>query len=106
MGPGPTARNAARAKRGSAFEFRLSREASVRIALSRVLTGRGGKRRYAAKGALVRRGRSAGANTVPFSGRVGRSALAAGLYRATITATGANGRRSEPRRTSFRIVGP
>jgi plastocyanin len=104
VGPGATALSAARARRGSAFEFRLSRAATVRIALSRVLTGRGGKKRHAGKGTLVRRGRRAGANTVPFSGRVGRGALAKGLYRATIRATGANGRRSKARRTSFRIV--
>jgi hypothetical protein len=35
---------------------------------------------------------------------VGRGALAKGLYRATITATGANGKRSQAKHTSFRIV--
>ena len=56
----------------SAFEFRLSRTATVRIAISRVLAGHVGKKRYAGKGTLVRRDRRAGANTVPFTGRVGR----------------------------------
>ena len=95
-----------RAKRGSAFRFRLSRDATVRIAVSRVLTGRGGKRRYAVKGTLVRRHRRAGANTVAFSGRFGKRALAAGRYRATVTATGTNGRRSAARHTFFRIIDP
>ena len=93
-----------RVEKKSAFEFRLSRTATVRIAISRVLAGHGGKKRYAGKGTLVRRDRRAGADTVSFTGRVGRSALAKGLYRATITATGPNGKRSQARRTTFRIV--
>ena len=76
----------------------------MRIVLSRVVTGHGGQKRYAGKGALVRRDRLAGANTVPFSGRVGHRALAKGLYRATITATGADGKRSQAKHASFRIV--
>jgi plastocyanin len=95
-----------RVKRGSAFEFRLSQGGTVRIAVTRVLTGRGGKRRYAGKGTLVRRHRHAGSNTISFSGRLGGRALSAGAYRASITATAANGRRSKARLTSFRIVAP
>jgi hypothetical protein len=97
-------RSRLRVGRKTAFEFRLSRFATVRIAISRVLTGHGGKKRHTRKGTLVRRDRHAGANTVPFSGRVGRGALAKGLYQATITATGANGKRSQGKHTSFRIV--
>ena len=41
---------------------------------------------------------------VPFSGRLARRALAAGLYRGTITATDLAGNRSVAKRTSFRIV--
>jgi hypothetical protein len=58
--------------------------------------------RSIAAGTLTRRA-GAGANAVPFSGRVGRRALAPGSYRATLTAT-ADGRAGAPRALSFRVV--
>jgi len=45
-----------------------------------------------------------GADSVKFSGRIGRRALRPGRYRATITATDPSGNGSKPRSVSFRIV--
>ena len=60
--------------------------------------------RYVRKATLTRRKRKAGANTVSFSGRIGRKALRAGRYRVTVSAKDAAGNRSKGRRTSFTIV--
>jgi hypothetical protein len=40
-------------------------------------------------GSLERRGRRAGANCVPFSGRIGRRPLPPGAYQATLAASAA-----------------
>jgi plastocyanin len=104
VGRGATARSARRIKRGSAFLFRLSEQARVRIAISRAVKDRAGRRRYTQKGTLVRRDLKSGNNTVRFSGRIGKRALPAGPYRATISATDADGEKSRPKRTSFRVV--
>jgi hypothetical protein len=110
----------ARARRGSAFRFRLSEAATVTITVERALPGRRvGKAcrrparrlrhrkrctRHVRKAKLTRKRLKAGRNSVAFSGRVGRSALARGGYRATVTAKDAAGNASRARRTSFRIV--
>jgi hypothetical protein len=47
---------------------------------------------------------AAGANAIPFSGRIGTHPLASGRYRATITATDPAGNRSDARRASFTIM--
>jgi hypothetical protein len=86
--------SAFRAARGATLRFELSRRASVRIAVER----RSG-RRWARVSSLVRSGRRAGANAVPFPAR----GLAPGAYRATLTATAA-GRRSRARSATFRVV--
>jgi hypothetical protein len=55
-------------------------------------------------GTLTRRGRPAGHNTIPFSGRIGRRALTPRDYRATVIATDPAGNRSAPRRATFAIA--
>jgi hypothetical protein len=54
-------------------------------------------------GKLTRTGKK-GANTIKFSGRIGRKALSRGRYRAVITATDAAGNRSAARSVNFRLV--
>jgi hypothetical protein len=104
----------------SSFRFRLSERAAARVLIERALAGRRVGRRCVAPtrklrkrarctrltrvGTLTYRNRPPGANRIPFSGRIGRRALAGGSYRATITATDAAGNRSRPRRAVFRIV--
>ena len=102
--------------KGGRFKYTLSIDARITIMVERKLSGRrAGRRcvrptrrltrkctRYQRRGALDHSGRS-GPNTVFFSGRIGRRALAAGSYRATITATNAGGA-STPRATTFRVV--
>lgn len=113
-------RRARRAPAGSAFRFRLSERAAVRIAMDLALprrrVGRSCRRpsprlrgrrrctRYARAATLLRGNRPAARNTIPFSGRVGRRALRTGRYRATITATDRARNRSRPRSATFTIV--
>jgi len=59
--------------------------------------------RYLKVGAIRRAG-TRGANKLPFSGRIGKTALAPATYRATIVAVGAGGLMSNSRTVSFRIV--
>jgi Tol biopolymer transport system component len=96
---GRTAR-ATRARRGSAFVFRLSEDARTTIAIKRCVRRRCAK--TVAK--LSRSGTRAGSNRVAFTGRIGRKALRPGRYRATVTATDAAGNVSAPRTIRFRIV--
>ena len=56
------------------------------------------------KGNRLRRNGQAGLNTVNFSGRIGRKALAARRYRLEVVATEDAGVRSTPKRVRFRIV--
>jgi hypothetical protein len=109
----------ARAKRGTAFVYRLSEAAAVTIRLERRIGGRrkGGRcvrptrklarakrcNRYVAAGKLTRAG-APGRVSVPFSGRIGRRALPLGSYRATLRAADIAGNRSAPSRVTFRIV--
>jgi hypothetical protein len=81
--------------RGTRFRYTLSEAAKVTVRIVR----RNG--RSASK--LVRSGKK-GANTVTFSGRIGRRALKRGGYRAVIIATDAAGNRSAPRRVKFRVI--
>lgn len=106
---------------GTTFRFVLDRAASVKIAFARQASGlRSGRRcvspsrrlrrararrctrLVAIRAALTRTGR-AGANAVPFSGRIGRRALAPGTYRATLTPS-SDGALGAPRALSFSIV--
>jgi CSLREA domain-containing protein len=59
--------------------------------------------RFATKGALSRSAKL-GANTVAFSGRVGRKALRPGAYRVRVTGTDAAGNHSRPAMAAFRVV--
>jgi len=113
-----TKRRAA-AKLGTAFRFRLSEAATVRIVLERKESGRRvGKvcrkatanlrkrracTRYVVKGTLTRK-LAAGSRSVAFSGRVGRKAVPLGAYRARLVATDAARNRSAERRIAFTIV--
>jgi hypothetical protein len=95
---------------GTSFRFRLSVAATVQIAFTHTATGlRDGRGRCVAPtlklkrakahrctrtlrdGTLTRAHLRAGKVTVPFSGRIGRRALASRTYVATITATNAAG---------------
>ena len=96
----------ARAKRGTTFFYTLSEAGRVGIAVQKASTGRRRGRscvkpsrklrkakkctRYTTVGALTRTS-TAGANAVPFSGRIGSRALKPGKYRARFTATDAAG---------------
>jgi plastocyanin len=93
----------ARARQGTSFRFRLSEIADVRIAIARVIKGRK-RTRYRVVGVIARADRPSGANTIRFNGRFGRTRLAVGRFRATITATDAAGNASLARRVSFRIL--
>ena len=104
---------------GTRIRFRLSEAATVRLRFDRVLPGRrrgrrcvaprrnnrGARRctRYRRAGATLRRVGVAGANVVPFSGRIGRRALRLGRHRLTIEATDTAGN-SAKRTKRFRIV--
>jgi hypothetical protein len=104
----------------SRFRFRLSERATVRILVERKLPGRRvGKRcvpptpklrkrprciRFKRVGTLTFRNRPANQNAIVFRGRIGRRVLAAGSYRATITATDAAGNRSKPKRASLVVI--
>ena len=104
--------------RGGRFTFRLSAAAQVTIRIDRRLAGRrrrgrcvrprpGLRRRcirHRRRGAL-KRDRQAGNNRVRFSGRIGKKALTAGSYRATITAVNAGGT-SKRRTTRLKVVKP
>ncbi|MGO9972437.1 MAG: choice-of-anchor Q domain-containing protein [Solirubrobacteraceae bacterium] len=121
VAPGATAVSARGLPLGSAFEFRLSTPARLRIALSRSLPGRrAGRRcvaptraltragakpctRWLAAGALTRTLERAGADTVAFTGRIGTRALATGAYQASLQATNSVGS-SKPATLAFTIV--
>jgi hypothetical protein len=106
---------------GTVFAYTLSEPAQVSIAIYRTLPGRragrrclpatASRRRLRPCARTLRRGtlvRSAarGRRSTPFSGRIGSSALAPGQYRATVTATDANGNVSRPASVAFTTVRP
>ena len=111
---------AARAKRGSKLRFTLSEAADVRIAVQRPAAGRRKGRacvkptrklrrakrckRWKTVKTMTRKGQGAGPRVVPFSGRIGRTALRRGRYRAAITARDAGGNTSKVATATFRIV--
>jgi DNA-binding beta-propeller fold protein YncE len=118
----PTAKVAARrkVKRGTVFRFTLSAAATLTIRLDRALPGRRSRgkcrkptarlrrarkcTRYVTAGTLTRKGLKAGRRSVAFSGRVGRRALAAGRYRATLRAKDAAGLATRSRSVTFTVV--
>jgi hypothetical protein len=119
VGGGNTAVSAKKTKTGTTFRFNLSEDARVRFVIAQRLPGRRsgkacrkpsaknrGRRsctRFVKRGTLVRTDKS-GANSLKFTGRIGRRALKPGRYRVTITATDAAGNSSKPKTLSFTIV--
>jgi hypothetical protein len=118
-GTAVSARAGRRHKRGTTIRFTLSEASTVKIAIQRAAAGRRkGMRcvkpsrklrkakkctRFVTAGTLTRKGK-AGANKVPFSGRIGTKPLPPGRYRAMLRATDAAGNRSKPKTVKFRIV--
>jgi hypothetical protein len=92
----------ARVARGTRLRYALSEPARVTVAIKRAVK-RDGRVRYRTVGSLKRNGTS-GANTIRFTGRIGKRALRAGRYRAVIRATDAAGNRSAPRTIRLRIT--
>jgi hypothetical protein len=104
---------------GTRLRYSLSEAAQVSVTIQRALAGRraGGKcvrptrqlrrakpcTRYHTSGTLASSAK-AGANSTRFSGRLGGRALRPGSYRAVIGATDADGNRSTPLATRFRIA--
>jgi hypothetical protein len=105
---------------GTTIRFRLSRRATVRIAIARRLHGRVARHRcvrptralaarprcvrFVSMGRIVRASRRAGRRAIAFSGRVGGRRLAPGRYRATVTAVDGAHRRSARRTVAFTVV--
>lgn len=120
LAQGRTARlvRATRAVRGTTFRFVLSEAARTTIAVARTRSGRrSGTRCVAPRKGLKRRCTRVtnvltltrtkarkGANSVMFTGRVAKVALAPGSYRATVRATDAAGNRSTARTVGFTVV--
>jgi uncharacterized repeat protein (TIGR01451 family) len=118
-GPTETPVAAARAHTGTRFVYTLSEQARVLFTIQRVLPGRRvGNRcvkptranrrkkkcnRYKRLGRFTQDG-SAGQNTKPWSGKIGRKKAAPGRYRATLRATDPTGNKSAPKRIRFRVV--
>jgi hypothetical protein len=95
---------AAGSARGTRLRYSLSEPARVSISVKRAIR-RDGHVRYRTVGSLRRSG-ATGANTVRFSGRIGKRALRPGGYRAVITATDAAGNRGAPRTIRLRVTRP
>ena len=103
VGMGRTARSSAtkrRTPRGTAFRLAHSEPLNLRIAIARLRPGR----RAVGVGALQRRNRPAGNDTIPFSGRIGKKRLAPGRYRATITPTDHARNRGRAVAVTFTVV--
>ena len=104
---------------GTRFRYGLSEQARVTLKVERALPGRraGGRcvrpsarlrqakrcTRYVSVGTLRRTG-AKGANSIRFTGRIGKRALRPGRYRAVIAATDAAGNRSARRTARFRVA--
>jgi alpha-tubulin suppressor-like RCC1 family protein len=122
VGKQATAISAKKAPLGSTLRFTLSTAAKVKLAITRSAPGlRHGRSCVALSATLVRahakrctrtltvgtftRAKEAqGADSLPFSGRIGRRPLAAGSYLAVITASNAAGS-SKPVAVAFTIIG-
>jgi hypothetical protein len=116
----PTAQSGRRrAPLGTAIRFRLNAPADVRVAIERPAAGRRSRgrcvrptralrrarrcTRWLQVGRLTRAGRPAGANSVRFTGRIGRRALALGRYRAVVSAA-EGGQAATARAVNFTVV--
>jgi hypothetical protein len=92
-----TFRAGAARSRGTTIVFRLSKAATVRLTIDRVVRGR--RIRYVRTRTLARRYRGRGVKRVRFTG----TGLPKVRYRLTAVATDSARRRSVPKRTFFRI---
>jgi CSLREA domain-containing protein len=117
---GPTPVGARRAPAGTTVRYSLSEAATVRLRFQRARPGRRVRGRcrkptvrnrsrrpclrYVAVGRALERSGVAGANSIRFTGRIGRRALRPGRYRGILVATDAAGNRSSQRPFRFRIV--
>jgi streptogramin lyase len=115
----PASHHSSTLQKGSVLTFRLSEAATLKLAVAIPLPGRrvrgkcvapkksnrGKPRctRYVSVGALTANA-VAGANRIPFAGRVAGHALKAGTYRTTIVATDAAGNSSAPATAVFTIA--
>jgi hypothetical protein len=106
--------------RTTTFSYRLSKLATVNLAITQLAPGRrnGGLcvapnrrlrrarpcTRRIPQGLLEREGRPTRINRIVFTGRIGRRAMPPGRYEARLTAV-ANGMTSRPRTLTFTIVG-
>jgi hypothetical protein len=79
---------------GTALRFSLSERSTLAIAI---------ERRKVVRGTLVRASAGPGRVTIPFSGRIGRTALAPGSYTATIIAIDGAGNRSRAVHVKFSV---
>jgi hypothetical protein len=109
-----------KAKKGTLFRFSTSEAGRATLRIQRRVLGRrvgnrclkptrrNGRRRrctrYTSAGRALTRAAVTGANTVPFSGRIGRRKLAPGRYRVVVTVRDAAGNTSSPKTAAFRIV--
>jgi hypothetical protein len=93
---------AARTARGTRLRYTLSEPARVTVALKRAVK-RSGQLRYRRVGSLKRSG-ARGANTLRFTGRIGKRALRPGRYRAVIRATDGVGNVSGAKTIRLRIT--
>jgi hypothetical protein len=114
----PVSARAGRPPFGSAISYTLSKPASVRLDMGRLVPGRRSGRRCVAprrrlskrpactrvlsQGTLTRAGNT-GTNGLFFTGRIGNRPLSPGSYRLTVTAT-ADARVSAPRTLAFRVI--
>jgi hypothetical protein len=116
-----SAASRSKASLGTAFDFTISAASNLKITIVRVAPGRHSgskcvaptatlKRRHARTctrlilaGSLSRATEGQGADSVAFSGRLGKRALGSGGYRATLVASNAGGS-SKPVTVSFTIV--
>ncbi len=98
--------------RGTSLSLTTNVAGSLRVAFTRTVVRHGRachpkQKRctvQVAAGSLSRRGLAAGAQHIPFTGRLGRHALPAGTYQASLVVTGATGRASRAVTVRFTIV--
>jgi hypothetical protein len=116
-GPVETPVAASSAARGTTFRFELTDFATVTFSIEKQFKGqlkngvckkskkpkKGKCTGYSKVGAFTAPA-GAGANSRPFSGRIGKKALAPGSYRAVLTAKDGAGSVSEPATLSFKVV--
>jgi hypothetical protein len=84
---------------GTFITWLMDEPATVHVSIRRMVAGK----RLVSVTTLKRKGHT-GENTIRFSGRIGRRPLKAGRYRAVVSASAADGRRSPTTTFTFRIV--